>query len=281
MGTQQTKGRGPTRDGGGDRERLGLRVHAAKYENVAPEEARRHDDDDDNDEDSLRYAQPPTHDNDGREERAPCRPICMDGCRSSRRPLPAMPTPSANGVSIHWPRPSRPSCTIVQGSPPSRTSGTITSQSGSGIPPTEPKHKHKHRSHLESPNPPKIQNLQLAKVRTKRRRLESGRGRRTTEAVTVALFTTTTTSPSSSNQGPPRAETLAPHSLTHFHAGTQTKPLVPPIDTTDDRGWTREVTPKQLHLFKKATHFFPLCHSLAVEAPSYPVPPRGNYLMIR
>lgn len=129
---------------------------------------RNNHDDDDNDQDSLRYAQPPTHEGDGREERAPCRPIWMGGCRPSRRPLAAMPAPSANGVSIHWPRPSRPSCTIVQGSPPSRTSGTIciTSQSGSGIPPTEPKHKHnhKHRSHLESPNPPKIQRLQLAKV---------------------------------------------------------------------------------------------------------------------
>lgn len=106
---------------------------------------RNNHDNDDNDQDSLRYAQPPTHEGDGREERAPCRPIWMGGCcRPSRRPPAAMPTPFANGVSIHWPRPSRPSCTIVQGSPPSRTSGTITSHSGSGIPPTEPKHKHKH-----------------------------------------------------------------------------------------------------------------------------------------
>lgn len=141
---------------------------------------------------------------------------------------------------------------------PSPSTSTITSTDPTSSPRTHP-------------------NSNTSKLRTKRR-LESGRGHRTTEAVTVDLFTTPLIEAIRVPRGHRPSHPIRSHL---FMQEPKPKPLVPPVDTTDDRGWTREVTPKQLHLFKKATHFFPLCHLLAVEAPSYPVPPRGNYLMIR
>lgn len=185
MGTQQTKGRGPTRDGGGDRERLGLRVHAAtdNRQERGPRGRRRHNTttttaqhDDDDHQDSLRYAH---HQHRtamaeksghlggqfGREVAGPldvhllqCQHRLQTGYPSIGPVHPVLLAPSSR--DHHRPGHQAPS----QASPglESRQPRPSTSTS------TDP-------SHLESPSPPKIQRLQLAKVRTKRR-LASGTG---------------------------------------------------------------------------------------------------------
>jgi len=151
--------------------------------------------------------------------------------------LPARPSPldvrllqcqhHANGVSIHWPHPARPSCTfshpgitIVQDT---RHRHKLVRVLHSGIPPTAPKHKHKHQAPIPLRVPEPTQKSNAPKRSDKKETGESRQGLRTMEAVTVDSFTTYIHRPLMEQSGSPADRDGA----TPF---AQTFPMQEPID---------------------------------------------------
>lgn len=286
MGTQQTKGRGPTRDGGGDRERLGLRVHAAtdNRQERGPRGRRRHN----TTTTTTKTASDMPTTNTGRpwQRRAGTLAANLDAR------LPALSTSTCCNANtackrgIHPLAPSipsflrhRPGITIVQDirhhHKPVRVwnpANRARARARAPIHPTSSPRTH-----------PKFNASNLPKSGQKGgSRLE--RARRTTEAVTVDLFTTTTL-PSSKQSGSP-ADRDAPIPFAHkmqepIFPPTKPNPSSRPLTRPMIGDGPREVTPKQLHLFKKPPTSSPFATPWLWRRALIRSPPRGNYLMIR